>query len=115
MTMQAVIRAKFEEESKAAAKPVTSWLARQKLLPSRRIPFRKTKAEEAKLAEMGLHLSRLLPAYGSLHISPTNAQRHFALSAKACATFPSSWCLKAPGTGQQLYAKVLLLQLMYRA
>ena len=47
MTMQAVIRAKFEEESKAAAKPVTSWLARQKLLPSRRIPFRKTKAEEA--------------------------------------------------------------------
>ena len=62
---------------------MTTWLAGQKLPPSRTIPFRKTKGEEAKLAEMGSLLSRLLPAYASLYISPTDAQRHFALSAKA--------------------------------
>lgn len=80
--MQAAKRAKFEAECKAAAKPMTSWLAGQKLPPSRTIPFRKTKAEEAKLAEMGALLSRLLPAHGSLYISPTDAHKHFALSAK---------------------------------
>lgn len=83
--LQAAKQAKFKEQREVAAKPMTSWLAGEKLPPARTIPFRKTKAEVAKLEDMGAVLSRFLPAHGSLYISPKDAQEHFALSAKVCA------------------------------
>lgn len=83
-TLQAAKTAKVEEEREAAKKPMTSWLAGQKLPPVRTIPFRKTKTEAARLAQMGAVLSGFLPPCDSLCITFKDAQEHFALSAKVC-------------------------------
>lgn len=91
VTLQAAKRAKVEEQREVAKKPMTSWLAGQKLPPVRIIPFRKTKSEDARLEKMGALLSRFLPPCGSLCISAKEAQEHFALSAKVCSASSCLW------------------------
>lgn len=62
---------------------MTIWLAESKL-PHVKIPFHKTNAEEARLTDMAAQLLKHLPGWGSLYISPKDAQEHFVLTAKVC-------------------------------
>ncbi|KAL3155683.1 hypothetical protein ABBQ32_012709 [Trebouxia sp. C0010 RCD-2024] len=81
-------RAKAEEQREVAKKPMTSWLAGQKLPPVRIIPFRKTNLKMQGWKRWAHLLSRFLPPCGSLCISPKDAQEHFALSAKDLKGIP---------------------------
>lgn len=90
-TLQAAKRAKAEEQREVAKKPMTSWLAGQKLPPVRIIPFRKTNLKMQGWKRWAHLLSRFLPPCGSLCISPKDAQEHFALSAKVCPTSSCRW------------------------
>ena len=63
---------------------MTTWLAGSKLPQPRKIPFHKTKVEETRLTDMAAALLKLLPGWGSLYISPKDAQEHFVLTAKVC-------------------------------
>lgn len=60
-----------------------TWLAESKL-PHVKIPFNKTKGEEARLTDMAAQLLKHLLGWGSLYISPKDAQERFVLTAKVC-------------------------------
>lgn len=100
--------AKVEEEREAAKKPMTSWLAGQKLPPVRTIPFRKTKTEAARLAQMGAVLSGFLPPCDSLCITFKDAQEHFALSAKDLESIPG--CNRKRKKGMAVSRRIYALE-----
>lgn len=61
---------------------MTTWLAGSKLPQPRKIPFHKTKVEDARLTDMAAQLLKRLPGWNALYISPKDAQEHFVLTVK---------------------------------